>query len=361
MMPAEIPRHLGTQYGRAALANALDRIETTPSGYRHDTVFAAAAGVGNLLASGELRDESVVTTLIGQAEAIGLARRDAERTIHNGVARGRRTPKAASTRASALRSAAEARYATFEWWQAVQTHPWKGRSAATDLRILAGFSILALKAGKLRLNESYRQIALVAGVSVSTVSSRRHSWGRFVRLVDKGHRLQGTCSTWQLVTRVRAFPNTPEGSPSRENSGCSQTLAPSDPSDDLWFGWATGWRMYDILRLAAEPMSAMELAEVLGVHPSTARTGLRRLAGAWLAVRTDDGLWVALDRPAEKFDYHQKEQRRRYQADTELWRLKRAARLQERERLCLDRQTGEVLEQVGLEMKLLWRTERKAA
>ena len=39
-----------TPYGRAVLSNALDRVQIAPIGDQHDSLFAAAAGVGQVCA-----------------------------------------------------------------------------------------------------------------------------------------------------------------------------------------------------------------------------------------------------------------------------------------------------------------------
>jgi hypothetical protein len=71
------------------------------------TLFAVSAGIGNLIAGGELDEEYAQARLIRKGiDVLGPARRsEVERTVRQGIARGKKTPKTAPTDSRALASA----------------------------------------------------------------------------------------------------------------------------------------------------------------------------------------------------------------------------------------------------------------
>jgi DNA-binding CsgD family transcriptional regulator len=297
------------------LANSLDDIALAPPNFRHRTIFAAAAGCGNVLAGGELWDEvAVETALVTAAINAGKPRREAERVVRDGLARGRTTPKRAPENTLAIKNWAKAQLRVLEWWQGVDAR-------GSSLRILWAFGAVAFSAGKTRFELSYRQIAEIAGVSASTVAARRHEWGRYVRQVKRGDRFRGTRTTWQLVSREVTKSNSAVGNAHALHAlyrFCPPPL--SDPSCDLWFKWPNGWRIYNLLVTSEETIPPSEVADCLGLHRRTVKRNLERLQGLTMATRNDDGYWRA-ERPEMSDVWRiQDERKRRHAAEREVWR-----------------------------------------
>lgn len=313
----------GTSYGRAALSSAIDRIETAPGGHRHKTVFAASAAVGQVLASGELADEiHAAALLVDMARRIGID--DPQRQVQRGIARGRTTPRQApDTRMVQVRTDVVERVVA--WWDAVQTDPPSGAAAATTLRVLAAFAMVAARSGKLRVSESYRQIAEAAGVSVATVAKHRTRWQPYVRVHKRGNRHTGTATVWQLVLREGNNPACPGGKPSGLFPRCN-TL--TDPSHDFWYLWPNGWRLFCLLDFD-EPTPVAELAGVTGLSRSTVHRALVRLAESGVVARDDSG-WraVTIEVPS---GFTRKRRQRIHANDRELWRSWRRHEAEQRE------------------------------
>jgi hypothetical protein len=321
-----------SHYGRAALANALDAIETAPAGIsRHKTLYRVSAGLGNLIAGGELLDEEIVyhrLTAKGY-EVLGPERaREVERTVRDGIDRGKTTPRKAPDKRK-LQSAAEARGAAIEWWDRAQTI-----NCHTCRRILGGgFFQAALGAGKLTLSETYRQLAERAGVSASTVCAHRKHWRAFVRRVSKANRWQkNSSSVWQLGVyptgrNARALTNTPVGECLPHKRQCSLMHARSDAARDLWHRWSGGWSLYALLEGSDEPLRASEIAGLLGVNPSTARRGLRRLEANDMAERGPNG-WHSLRPETDEGWYHRNQRKQRHRDERALFNEVRDEKLE---------------------------------
>ncbi len=199
-----------------------------------------------------------------------------------------------------LRSAPDARKQVFAWWARACTTI-TGRNGGTALRICAAFAMAAMGAGKVRLDESYREIAERAGVSVGTVAKYLSSkpdyqhmsslLRPFVSIVRRGDRVRGSRSTFQLSG---AHPETSRRLDQRGPEGLfPDARILSDQSADHWHRNANGWRLWCLLDLA-DGLSAIGLAEITGLHPGTVRRILNRLSDDGLARRLD-GLWYRVD------------------------------------------------------------------
>jgi DNA-binding transcriptional regulator YhcF (GntR family) len=328
---------LNSHYGLAALSNAFDALELAAGGFRHIVLFRVSAGIGNLVAGGELEEELAESELRKRGlEVLGpKRRREVERTVAEGLARGKTTPKSAPTNTRALQSAAEARFAIVEWWrkaQAIQCH--------TCRKILGGFYTTALEAGKLTLAESYREIAERSGVCRRTVHTHREHWRAYVRRVKKANKWRAhSRSVWQLgvyanalhLEETPAHPcTTPVGNASSHNSEwCISARPPqTDPARDLWHRWPAGWYMYSALDSGEEPVTASELAALVGVHAGTARRGLRRLEANGMAER-QDGRWRALHPQDREAWYHLNERKERHRAERALFKDYREGKIGE--------------------------------
>lgn len=318
-----------SRYGRAALASTADELGFTLVGERHHNLFKAAAKMGELVAGRELDEDRTVSTLVDMGRALDLTEADARRTVANGLQRGAQHPRQAPDVARTVANRAEAIAEVVTWWQAVQAEEWRGARACTTLRILAGFALLAVKAGKLDLAESYREVAEAAGVSVGTVSKHRSGLAPWVSRIEVGDRFEGTRSRWRILTR--AFGNRP-ALPAGLASGLfpdARTL--TDPAEAHWDRWSTGWRLYGLLD-TDEAVDAKSLASSTGLHVGTVRRNLVRLEAEGLARCDGDGGWLSVDQGEEPaFDGHKaaarhsrhQHQRREYRRWRAKWWLAR--------------------------------------
>ena len=327
-----------SRYGSAALAGELDRLELAGRGFRHRTLFSSACRLGELVAGGELDLDIAEGALIEQGHILGLADCDVRRQVARGIEKGRARPRKAPE--TGVTTKAETLAEVVRWWESVEANPPTGRSAGTTLRTLAGIRDLALSARKLRISESYREIAEASGVSVSTVYNRRQDWGPWVRRVSKGKRgrLNDSRTTWQLVVRERrALTNRPEATPSGVAGlfGNARTLA--DPSHNLWHRWSNGHRLYCLLGVV-DATTTSALATATGLHPGTVRRIGARLVKLEVATHDEDG-WRAkhvdisrvVELHVDGID-HAADRRLRHADDRELHRLRLAGRVAEAQR-----------------------------
>ena len=268
-----VARTAGTPYGTAALNAALEDMAEAPE--RHPAIYRISAAMGNLLASGELFEESYVkSVLLEAAIRRGKSYREAERTIRDGISAGRTTPRTPGSRRTNY-NRNDATVATIMWWEAVGQAAWTERSSANDLRVLAAFGILSLRQGKVRFPASYRQIAEEAGISVSTVhSSLRRGLKGFVRLVQKGGRFETTSSVWQLILKGGA--KSEQGlCPEQATLMFGKRTPISRPDHDLWSQWPNGWRIYTLLM--HERLTPRQISMILGRPVRSVRRMLNRL------------------------------------------------------------------------------------
>ncbi len=255
--------------------------------------------MGELVGGGELARIHAERMLLDAGRAVRLPESEVRRTVRRGLNHGEQKPRRAPEGGTMLRDRAEAVEAVIGWWSAVTATDWHGARAATDLRILAGFALLAMRAGKVRLAESYREVAEAAGVSVGTITKHRMALAKWVRRVECGSRFKtGTRSVWQLVGR--ATGNKP-ASPARDASGMfpsARTI--TDPAHPLWHRWSTGWRIACLLD-PGEVSTVRSLASVTGLHPGSVRRLLARLAAEGVAASDGDGGWTLTD-PGHQVD-----------------------------------------------------------
>lgn len=333
--------HRGTsRYGRAALSSEVAKVEQAPEGFRHMAIFAAACHIGELVAGCEVDQDTAQGFLIDAGRSLTggrLTDMEVRRQVRQGLERGMRTPRTAPTNGTMLRDRTDAVAAVIEWWSSVQAAEWKGASAGTTLRILAAFAMLSAKAGKVRFDNSYREVAEAAGVSVGTVAKHKARWLPYVRQVEVGKRWarpteeKSTRTVWQLVGRANGNSPAP---PAGKASGLfpfARTL--SDPAHNAWHGRSNDWRVYCLL--GEEEVTTAALAETTGLHPGTIRRIGARIVALGAAGRTESG-WVAIPADAEELqhvgDDHATERRKRHGAERSLHRAWLAERIRQRER-----------------------------
>ena len=317
----------GSPYGRAALMSAIaDMAEATE---RSHGLFRNSAAMGNLIAGGQLEERMVVGELLRAADARGMNHRHAERTVERGIKRGKQTPRTPTR--SRLYTRTDAIGAVAEWWEAVDRAECTERSSATDLRILAGFGLIALRLGKIRFSASYRQIAEEAGVSVSSVNAAldRGLHG-FVRRLRSGSRVQASSSEWLLVTRTR-FANSSAFRYGEESRVFAKRVPLDRPDHDLWHRWPNGWRIYSTL-LMDEGLTALSVSEITGLRPETVRRIINRLRDQQLARKDEDGSWTALLPPEGAVDggFIRARRERMHREQRELWARSRSVLIEKR-------------------------------
>lgn len=103
--PESPPRRLSVasrdrlaRYVTSALKQEVERVEQAPVGQRNETLFKAAANLGELVGAGVLRNEWAATALTFAAEASGLTHDDGgpaavAATIASGIGRGQANPR----------------------------------------------------------------------------------------------------------------------------------------------------------------------------------------------------------------------------------------------------------------------------
>lgn len=309
---------LGCRYSRAALSSEVDRIVSAPTGFRHRTIFAAACHVGELVAGGELDETTAEGFLLHAGQRLtggDLTVPAVRRAVRRGLDRGKQKPRTAPD-GTGLRNRSEAVAEAIEWWSAVESSEWRGAVAGTTLRILAAFALLAVKAGKVRLQESYREVAEAAGVSAGTISKHRSRWLPWVRQVRVGNRFTGTRTEWQLF--LRESGNTPASPVGRASGLFSDARTLRNPAHNLWHRWSNGWRIYCLLS-EEEPLGVADLVVATGLHPSTIGRIGARLIFLGVAERNEDG-WSATNTVDVEVLHHDgvdhaAQRRRRHQLD----------------------------------------------
>jgi len=321
-----VSRTAGTPYGTAALNAALeDFAEVTE---RSHGLFRISASMGNLIASGQLNERYVTAALLDVARDRGMDLRKAERTMQRGIDRGRATPR--SPRRAAIYNRNDATVALVEWCEAVGRGEWTERSSGTDLRVLAGFGLIAKKVGKLRFSASHRQIAEEAGVSVSSVRcALRRGLHGYVFRVNYGNRVQGTASKWQLVTK-QARTNDHSLSLGEEQRLVAGARALDLPDHAQWDRWPNGWRVYNLLQ-SDEGMTVSVISEITGRPPGSVRRILNVLRDRQLARREESGEWTALLPVEDGVDgtRTRRARERRHRDERKLWANSRSVLIEQ--------------------------------
>ncbi|TDC52858.1 DUF3987 domain-containing protein [Actinomadura sp. KC345] len=82
-------------YAAAALDRELDALRAAPEGTRNHALNKAAFSLGQLVAGGELDENTVVSALTDAARAAGLDDKEIGKTINSGLSKGRLNPRTA--------------------------------------------------------------------------------------------------------------------------------------------------------------------------------------------------------------------------------------------------------------------------
>ena len=82
-----------TRYAATALTQEAEKVRTAPEGTRNHALNEAAFKLATLVATGALEYTAVRDTLLAAAQAAGLGRTEAEKTIGSGFRGGRTKPR----------------------------------------------------------------------------------------------------------------------------------------------------------------------------------------------------------------------------------------------------------------------------
>jgi hypothetical protein len=93
--PASIVVNGGTPYGRKALEDECDAVESAVEGERNNRLNQAAFALGQLVAGGELNEHDARNSLRAAAAACGLGENEREKTIASGLEAGKKEPRSA--------------------------------------------------------------------------------------------------------------------------------------------------------------------------------------------------------------------------------------------------------------------------
>ncbi len=291
----------GDRYGHAALRSELRRV--LDAGTRA-SVLKAAARMGELAAGNHLDSDYVRQRLIGAAVEAGRPRIEVYKAIEYGLRQGLQRPRSASTSGTMIRSRIEAILRVVTMMELAEVTNWPARRVTP--KVLAGLHLMALRAGKVRIDTSFRELAEVAGVSVGSIgSSLAQLEGLWLRVVRTGSRSKAKSRT--LIQLL--LPKGPETScavlehagprPAPVPPACSPNaqadeLALLHPGHDLWARRTNAWRIFCALVAHAAPAGVVELVTHLGAKRRTVETNLRWLENLGL-VEKDEDQWRALD------------------------------------------------------------------
>jgi hypothetical protein len=217
--------------------------------------------------------------------------------------------------------------------------------------------LLAVRAGRVELDDSLRQIAEAAGVSHECVRKNRSALAPWVIVASKGNRT-GARHRWRLnlaagksahkLTGQRPSPTGKSGLTTYARLAVRGTL--TDPAHDHWGGrWSGGWRLFCALDFE-DGATASELAVSTGASVGGTRRNLRRLEAEGLAIRDGDGAWRLGSEQAQGAEVeipHAARRRQRHRKQREDFRAwqRREAEARERRRVRLvDAETGEIIE-----------------
>ena len=190
-------------------------------------------------------------------------------------------------------TSAEARQRIGEITADARASAWKGRAGRTDKDVLAGLHRLATRAGTDAVDASVRDLSILSGVTVSTVSRSLKRLGE-----------QGWLTRIKTVQPVFGRPKADRyklSSPKRVgyyathdtpilHAECHvfHDAPPVDPGHEVWVRLGKcAIAIYQVLDVA--PQSARQLAKMAGTDRRTADRKLPVLAGLGLATKTDNG------------------------------------------------------------------------
>lgn len=289
----------------------LTKIEQGAFASRHNALFAASCATGRHVAAGNLDDRAARKALTLAGETLNIPHQDIERAIARGFAKGVERPAPQPNPAKHV-DRHETLAELVEWWSRAFNDPkYQSAKGATTRRILAAFFLCATKAGNTHIEESYREIAENAGVSLGTIRNHRKLITPWVTPISVSNKFSTKRSTWQINTR--AGMNTPKA-PLSGVAGMFKTARTpqrhtlDDPSHDQWIRWSTGWAIWIVLD-EHQPTHHTTLADLTGLHPSSIRRILYRLRDLGVAQRDVTGWTRSSSIPCSNDNFTMRETR----------------------------------------------------
>lgn len=300
-----------TRYGRAALESITDEILGASVGERHHVVFTASLKGGSLVGGNEIDPTEAEATLVRAALERGLERSDAERQVSRGIEKGRLNPRSAPKDGRMVSGSVECREIALAWSQAVT----ESDADPTTKAILLVIGRECIEHGRVETNQSFRQVAELAGVSVSTVHRIAEQVDDWVRVIRAGHGPK-TCTKWRLRSR------TPKN---------ALVAVPTvDPAENQFHRNKAEWLAFAHLD-PAEPTTPEELARIAGRSRRWVANRLRKWVTSGIATVTAAGVVaVAGAGFAVTAVDHRKLRQRRHLADRKDWLERRAKAIAEK-------------------------------
>jgi len=172
---------------------------------------------------------------------------------------------------------------------AIRRTPWRGLAGATDRAVLQTHVNIRRASRRGSYHASVREIAERAGVNRSTASNSHARLRAAGWLVSLGRHEDTGATEWRLAVPAASENRTLRSYATGGDQSVRFSLAPSDDA----FRWrALGKNAAPVLRaLAAGARSPRAVAEMLGLHVTTARRLLALCAEHGHAVRDDGGGW----------------------------------------------------------------------
>jgi hypothetical protein len=327
----------GTRYGLRAVYNRTDEVMMTRS---RDDFVSAAGRLARLAAGGSLDWDYAHDVVTALGAEIGRPYGEPERTWRWAESKGRANPDHEPT-AGRMATRGDIVDRLLGWqrrvWLDAELHT--HRCAGSAVKVLDAFLLEAVRANRLELSWSVRQIAEAAGLCAGTVCRTRPVWCRHVNRLRAGSRRTGDPSTWRLIA--------PDPTPTRRLVGGQQRDRPeaighglrelsrscptppgvhrgelSDPGANYWVRGGHKRRVWLTLD-DREPLTAREVWEACHRSP-TERSVRRLLVGLEadeLVVRTVDGGWLRVPNAAEPVGVNYAAHRRaRHEAERVAWR-----------------------------------------
>lgn len=238
-------------------------------------------------------------------------------------------------------------------WAKAQTQPWPGKSGASQWKLLEAHVENARIAGTHSgYGLSERAAAEAAGLGRKAVRSANYVLEWLGWLLPYYLGTAGKATRWEL--RIPEKCKLPPVKNAREELRASNALETGAHlhHPDLWRWSGLNPNSYRIARaLSARPMTASELANALGLVPSTIRRRLKIMASAGMVARRDQ-CWTLLafnpadivaGTPADGASARQTEAHRR---ERQGYRIDYIARFG-KDPYGADLKTGEVAQEVG--------------
>lgn len=273
-----------TPWGRQALTTLVANVQAADHAGRHDALYAAALKAGSYIGANQLDEHEATDALVAAGIDVGLPRKRAEHHTRNGIARGRTNPIGPADRHMTAGPEVARRQAD-DWCRAVAA---SDEDAHTKACLLAIGQECAAH-GRFETSQSMRQVAELAGVSVSTVHKRTARMGRWLVVLTGGQGMK-SATTWRLL-------------PVKAPQSAAVAVPAADRTKDVFHQRKGLWLAFSALD-EHEPTNVAELAKAAGVTVRTAKKYVKDGVAAGIMAVVAGGIvavaGAALLMPAEK-------------------------------------------------------------